>query len=104
MHAGATGKAGARRSSFCASTTMTDTTAAPVSPSGPADRTTVLDPASSDSWWKGSGAVPAALGTAALAIPVAAYFWFIDHFSVNVVSFDQWGRHQRSFATGTQAS
>src|SRR5580698_2984654 len=69
---------------------MTDATVTPVSPSGSADRTTVLGPESSDSRWKGAGVVPTALGTAALAIPVAAYFWFIDHFSVNIVSFDQW--------------
>ena len=30
------------------------------------------------------------LGLAALAVPVAAYFWFIDRFSVNVVYGDQW--------------
>jgi disulfide bond formation protein DsbB len=69
---------------------MTDATATPVSPSGTADRTTVVGPEASATRCKGTGVVPTALGTAALAIPVAAYFWFIDHFSVNIVSFDQW--------------
>ena len=35
-----------------------------------------------------------ALGLTVLAIPIAAYFWFIDHFSVNVVYLDQWSNIQ----------
>jgi hypothetical protein len=34
--------------------------------------------------------LPAVLGVTVLAIPAAAYFWFIDRFSVNVVDVDQW--------------
>ena len=34
--------------------------------------------------------LPAVLGVTVLALPVAAYFWFIDRFSVNVVYVDQW--------------
>ena len=37
-----------------------------------------------------SAVLPAVLAVTVLAAPVAAYFWFIDRFSVNVVSVDQW--------------
>ena len=69
---------------------VTETTAALTSSLRRPTRTSAPSDQGFDLGDRKSAVLPAVLAVTVLAAPVAAYFWFIDRFSVNVVSVDQW--------------
>lgn len=69
---------------------MAESVAVPASSLQRPTQTSALGHQRFDSGESRRAVLPTALGIAALAIPVAAYFWFIDRFSVNVIYWDQW--------------
>ena len=69
---------------------MAKSVAVPASSLRHPTRTSVLGHQRFDSGDSRRAVLTTALGIATLAVPVAAYFWFIDRFSVNVIYWDQW--------------